>query len=676
MSGDHEFGQWEMYTKGVGSKLLQKMGYQPGKGLGKKLQGITAPIEAKKRPGFGAIGLYGPEISKKHPAKVDDEEEMKDESGEKDWKKENKSKPRMVKIYTKSTEDIITESVKNSWKGDVAKMKIIDMTGPEQRVLAGLSNLHQSKAEKPKDSYEITAYNTRFDIPELKLNIERLVRLSENNLVKCEKDFHRDQDQIENLVEEKKRLAQLTGAENEQLNYLDQFMTLVRDLEANITSSEEALDRVENFITQDSKRTLRTFGIDSVILCTFNHLLRLELKSWNAFNSQESKKYFHIFQRLKLICAKSKSFEILLWKNWFPATSRCFHEWRSMKQFDEIIAFVELWRSLLPKWLFEYTVANCVLARLLSDVEEWNPLSDMLPIHSWIHPWLPILLVNHDDAEERNFLFEPIYDVIRRKLANALTNWHPSDSSARLILEPWKGVFSEPSFQTFLDINIVPKLERAMQSLVINPNQQSMNEWNWVVSWNKLLAINTLARILEQHFFPNWLSVLYGWLNSGMANFNEISLWYQGWKTLLGDELVTHVGIKEFLKKALMMMDHAVNLSGGMKSFAAYTAPVIDASAGGPPAPALPSSEPPPPPATTYDKLNFKQMVEMKAQDNGILFMPIANRFQDGKQVFQFGQYIVYIDSQVIFYQKFVNASRMWIPIRLQELIDMSLPSV
>lgn len=54
-------GNWEKHTKGIGAKLLLQMGYQPGRGLGKDLQGISAPVEAHLRKGRSGIGACGPE---------------------------------------------------------------------------------------------------------------------------------------------------------------------------------------------------------------------------------------------------------------------------------------------------------------------------------------------------------------------------------------------------------------------------------------------------------------------------------------------------------------------------------------------------------------------------------------------------------------------------------------
>ncbi len=53
---------------------------------------------------------------------------------------------------------------------------------------------------------------------------------------------------------------------------------------------------------------------------------------------------------------------------------------------------------------------------------------------------------------------EPLYAPIRSKLAHALQRWHPSDSSARLILQPWKDVFTLGAWEAFMVKNIVPKL--------------------------------------------------------------------------------------------------------------------------------------------------------------------------------------------------------------------------
>lgn len=69
----------------------------------------------------------------------------------------------------------------------------------------------------------------------------------------------------------------------------------------------------------------------------------------------------------------------------------------------------------------------------------WNPCADRVPIHSWLHPWLPLM------GDRLQVLWAPI----RQKLGQALSigaGWHPSDKSAMSILQPWVGVFSRVSF--------------------------------------------------------------------------------------------------------------------------------------------------------------------------------------------------------------------------------------
>ena len=85
----------------------------------------------------------------------------------------------------------------------------------------------------------------------------------------------------------------------------------------------------------------------------------------------------------------------------------------------------------MPLWMWNNVLDQLVLPKLQNGVELWDPLTDGVPLHSWLHPWLPYL----------GQQLEIVYPTIRNKLASALTAWHPSDLSAKNILLPWKDVF-------------------------------------------------------------------------------------------------------------------------------------------------------------------------------------------------------------------------------------------
>ena len=50
---DTKFGSWEKHTTGFGSKMLQKMGWKHGQGLGSSGEGIVNPVKATRHTEFG-----------------------------------------------------------------------------------------------------------------------------------------------------------------------------------------------------------------------------------------------------------------------------------------------------------------------------------------------------------------------------------------------------------------------------------------------------------------------------------------------------------------------------------------------------------------------------------------------------------------------------------------------
>ena len=148
--------------QGIGMKLLMKMGFKKGEGLGKSGKGITQALETKLRPKGAGIGIIseqtavnkeqGKRIKNLHREEGDvstDETEDEDEGFGGEDEQQAKAQPkedrslRWRKGAAKKPKTVYKTADEVAQQGLAApeKQKIIDMRGPQTRTLVNLDGL-------------------------------------------------------------------------------------------------------------------------------------------------------------------------------------------------------------------------------------------------------------------------------------------------------------------------------------------------------------------------------------------------------------------------------------------------------------------------------------------------------------------------------------------------------
>ncbi|KMQ91009.1 tuftelin-interacting protein 11-like protein [Lasius niger] len=677
-------GSWEAHTRGIGAKLLLQMGFEPGKGLGKQLQGISTPVEAHLRRGRGAIGAYGPEKVPKIPEKKkdDDGEEAKESKSKvSQWRKGDNSNKKKVRYCYRSVDQVLEDGKlkpnrKLPMSSDISRVKVIDMTGPEQRILSGyhaIAGGQQCPDETVTTSDKKSKVN--FALPELLHNLNLLVDMCEQDIIQNDRRMRHLNDRVVALEAEKKNLSKVVDQHGQLIDTLENVLVIVDKLmnETNELSLQETAETFKN-LQDNYYEEYKMYELGELASSFVMPKIKDCLLSWNPL--MQPKQPIKLFEQWKCILENGTSttlqtrtmhpYDQLVWNAWMPSIRGAIEQW-TCRQPDPLIELIEYWMPLLPNWILENILDLLVLPKLTLEVEEWNPLTDTVPIHTWIHPWLPLL---------RNRLDTLIYPIIRRKLGSALGGWHPSDRSARLMLQPWAEVFAKGDMEAFLVKNIIPKLQIALSEFVINPHQQHIEPWHWVYEWKELIPVHIMAGLLDKFFFPKWLQVLALWLNHS-PNYDQITNWYMGWKGMLSDKLLAEPVIKEHFKKALDMMNRAVSGSqnhqpGALEHVSYLTSlernqPTMSQMA----SIALPRMERLAEAVRTASQIpqGFKDLVQKKCEERGILFMPIPNRYKEAKQVYKVGNVQAYIDGNVLFV---CHNGTNWMPTHLNALLDMS----
>ncbi|XP_071831039.1 tuftelin-interacting protein 11-like [Apostichopus japonicus] len=677
MKADKNLGAWEKNTKGFGQKLLLKMGYIPGKGLGKSNQGIVRPVEATKRRGKGAIGAHGSE----HPhldvedvvADLEEEEDRQFQEQLSQWKRApgDAGKGKKVVYKYRTAEEVLISGVsKKSRKKEsdltISKVKVIDMTQPEQRIMGSYHEMAQQH-ERPSETFDGTDDQKRaFEMPELEHNLQLLVEMSEQHIIHHDRQLHHEEDLVVNLQHEKVKLEGVLKEETLRISRLKKVLEMIDRCEEKFklnSTDPLVLDDCEIMMKRlqvDYLEEYRAFEVSQLAVVIMFPFVRRELNSWSPF--EEVRKHEDLFQKWKRILDNDDNrinipdgptinmYERMVWELWMPCVRRAISQW-SPRSSDQVQEFLENWIPLIPVWVKDNIFDQLIMPRLVKEVEDWDPLTDVVPIHSWIHPWLPLL----------GDKLEPVYAPIRQKFGNALTGWHPSDSSAKTILTPWKAVFSQGTMDAFILRNIVPKLAICLQEFSINPYQQHLQPFHWVMAWDEFLPTPVMVTLFEKNFFPKWIQVLISWLGNS-PNFEEVSNWFSGWKSLFPTRISTEPVIKNYFSDALAIMNRAVSGHNIIKENLAYLSNLQRQRARGQERwedklASTPQAEVPE---------TFRELLERKAEESGILFVP-TNKREEGIQVFALGNRHIFIKKGVVFIQDHTE----WKPVPLATAIEM-----
>lgn len=199
--------------------------------------------------GRGAIGAYGPE-KKTTLAKTLDQNDQTHPQDKTDqaksetkWKKNASTtasipKNKKTRYYYRSVDDVIEKGMRPGALrtpasiSELSKVKVIDMTGPQQRVLSGYHALAGPKAPPGVELFEDVVHKkcANFALPEIQHNLDLLVDLCEQDIIRIDRDTRHLQDRSVALHQETLSLGDILRKEQKQVDTLENVVSTVMGL--------------------------------------------------------------------------------------------------------------------------------------------------------------------------------------------------------------------------------------------------------------------------------------------------------------------------------------------------------------------------------------------------------------------------------------------------------------
>ncbi|KXT12838.1 hypothetical protein AC579_7601 [Pseudocercospora musae] len=700
------------------AKMMAKMGWKEGEGLGMEGEGVVNPIEVKLRPqgaGVGAVKELTEQYKEEKRRAAEKRGEHYEDSSEEERRarKERKKKsagginddsgastpsgPRKPKPKFKTAADVRAAAPGLDVPPQMLS-SIVDATGAQTKLLTSAAGLMTPAGVPPDSEADKIAKRERL---ELEAFIEAWHGVQEQKIYIEE---HAGQQQVE-ADSQKEDLERLQGVVEavEGLRLTTAAGSGSDDTEAEWIALIDKLEDLQN----EQKHDIEKYELQEAAVGALFPLFKKQMARWSPLEDPtflvpdlaRIKALLGLTAREEIVTARNvgdldesygrskrqkatTAYETLIYTIWLPKLRTTVTNWDVLNH-TPLTSLVQAWRPLLAPFIYSHLMDVLIVPKLTTALTMWDPrkrnhhhktvtIKHVQP-HTWLFPWLPYLPQYHlDPKASSGFLVE-----LKRRVRQVLDGWDVASGVLPGLLE-WRDLLRS-ELDHVLVRHLLPKLARYLSmDFEVDPADQDLTALENVFRWQDYFKTDVFVRLLVAEFFPRWHSILHLWLTSDDPNFDEILQWLTWWQQQIPEKYSAHPDIHREWDRGKEMAIKATELQDEGRSMAELPAP-----AAGPARPIAKevgrklaaqehvASRPIPAQELTQ---NFRDVVEAWCAEEDLTMVPLREAHpQSGAPLFRLtasatgkGGVIVYLKGDIVWAQKKADRS-VYEPIGLDE---------
>lgn len=643
------------------ARMMAKMGYKEGQGLGKEGQGRSGVIEVQLRPqgvGLGAVKEKSKQEKEEERRQAALRGEVLDDSEEEQRKKKaRRQKARVTatdsgastpKRRSKPKYQSLPEIQRAAPGLDIpdAFTPILDMTGPGKKLLTSSEGLlTPTTTTGTEESTEI-------------IEAKKIARRAQSDLSSFVEEWKNLQERKAWIELEMVQQQQAVEEQQTATEQLRSAKTICEGLSQAVKDSQwdpviKALKNLEELGVAGSDE------LANIAVASVSPFFKLATEQWVVLDDPKlsgvaSEGFAPALLSIRTLLGigtkgehdgtlalqdldingtrynrshKTTPYESMMYTIWLPKVRSAITNNWNVHDPIPLLALVDVWGDLLPPFV-RTLVLDQVVRRLEEAVTSWNPKrKSKIPLpHLWVFPWLPLLSTR---------TYTTIVTDVRRKFRQVIDSWDFQRGPGLLGLQHWRSVLLAKDWTALLMQNVLPNLARYFSAgFQVAPQDQEpfMPYLYKTLEWREILGSRTMGEVFVSELFPKFHRVLHEWLTLDGANFIEIGEWFQWWQSVLPDSMNSLPAIKAQWQRGEDMINHAIDLGADAKTSLPAPAPPSQPVKVSPePTPAVPTVGP----APEVEEVTFRHQVEEWCMAHELQFLPEKSTLEANGPVYR-----------------------------------------